>query len=130
MADQPRGAGPKRARKRPARAPTITDRIYQDDFDRVKPSKIVPGVVGRSAWFAERAGKYEQSMSVDRLVHGTAVAEQLLDADAPRRRVADDVAALLDRLADGDAKTRFAEPALLGADGRRRSLTDAGKGSA
>ena len=90
---------PSRTRKRQAAdagaQPQATDRVYERDFDKVRPGKLVPGVVGRSRWFAERAGEHEHALSLERLQRGISDAETLHDTASLRAQVLEEAHALL-----------------------------------
>lgn len=51
----------------PAGEPGAPGKLAQKDYGKVKPRRIVPGVMGRAAWFARRAGRKPNALSVERL---------------------------------------------------------------
>lgn len=107
---------------------TSSERVYQRDFYKVGPRKLVPGVVGRSGWFAERAGQHEDSLSITRLTRATAAAAATADPDVGRVSVRADAEAVLGLLAVRGEECNFARPTLLDRDGRSRQVTMPRKG--
>ena len=112
-----RRSATKTARRRPPQESPAAGRVFQQDFDKVKPRKLVPGVVGRSRWFAERAGTDEDALSLGRLLRGTESAARQLDRRSLRQQVAEDALALLDRLGRTGREWLREGPALLDVTG-------------
>ena len=96
------------------------DRVYARDFDKVRPEKLVPGVVGRSQWFTHRAGGNEHALSLERLRRGLRDAVHQLDPASLRAQVLEDAHTLLSDMSETMRKRSVGEPSLLDASGRRR----------
>jgi photosystem II stability/assembly factor-like uncharacterized protein len=96
------------------------ERVYERDFDKVRPEKLVPGVVGRSRWFAQRAGQHEQALSLERLQRGIRDAQELQDPASLRAQVLEDAHTLLAGMTETARNRLLGEPSLLDAAGRRR----------
>lgn len=77
-------------------------KVTDKQFFTVKPRKIVPGVVGRSEWFTERAGKRPNALTLRRLENALVDAETGRSADI-RREVADEALTSLSRVRTGRA---------------------------
>lgn len=118
-----RKGGKRRAAKKAPPKQTAAGRVHQRDFDKVKPSRLVPGVVGRSRWFAERAGTDEDALSLDRLLRATHGAERMLDRRSLRLQVAEEALALLDRVGRTGRDRMLQHPTLLDAAGQAQTLT-------
>lgn len=112
----------KAAKRRAPQRQTAGERVAQQDFDKVKPRRLVPGVVGRSHWFAERAGADEDALSLGRLLRGTRQAERQLDLRSLRQQVAEDAYALLDRSGRTGRERLLQGPALLDETGQAQAL--------
>ena len=70
------------AKRRRQQQPAAKSRRAQQAADTpptvLKPRKRIPGVEGRSAWFARRAGQHEHALSIERLRAGTTAADSML----------------------------------------------------
>ncbi len=95
-------------------------RVYARDFDKVRPEKLVPGVVGRSQWFAQRAGRHEQALSLERLRRGIRDAREQQDPASLRAQVLEDAHTVLAGMTETIRNRSLGEPSLLDAAGRRR----------
>jgi photosystem II stability/assembly factor-like uncharacterized protein len=113
-----------RRQRADARAqPQATDRVYERDFDKVRPRKLVPGVVGRSRWFAERAGEHEHALSLERLQRAINDAENLQDAASLRAQVLGEAHALLAGKTKTARERTLRKPSLLDIGGRPSTPT-------
>jgi hypothetical protein len=75
----------KQRRRRKPRPESL--RVRQRASEReviLSAPKLVPGIEGRSAWFATRAGAHERALSIERLRSAIAVAENMPDRAAIR----------------------------------------------
>lgn len=79
----------------PPYPPSLADRVYARDFGKIKPKRIEPGVIGRAAWFAARAGRNEAALSLSRWLRALAHVERFPSADTVRARAADTVRELI-----------------------------------
>lgn len=77
-------------------------KVSQKEFDTVKPLKFVPGPVGRAEWFAERAGKRPDALSLRRLENALIHTEAVESADA-RRDASEEALQSLGRVKGGRA---------------------------
>ena len=105
MADRKRA----KAAKAAGVAPRIA-KVAREDFQSVKPGKIVPGIVGRSEWFAERAGRKADALTLRRLEEATAQAQTTSVGDV-RIEAATEALESLSRM-----KTRGARVMAFGAE--------------
>jgi hypothetical protein len=113
-----------RRQRADARAqPQATDRVYERDFDKVRPRKLVPGVVGRSRWFAERAGEHEHALSLERLQRAINDAENLQDTASLRAQVLGEAHALLAGKTKTARERTLRKPSLLDIGGRPSTPT-------
>jgi hypothetical protein len=96
------------------------DRVYERDFDKVRPEKVVPGVVGRSQWFTWRAGQHEQALTLERLRRGIREAQEQEDSGSLRAQVLEDAYTLLAGMTETMRNRSLGEPTLLDTAGRRR----------
>jgi photosystem II stability/assembly factor-like uncharacterized protein len=105
--------------------PSQRGRVYPRDFDKVRPRKLLPGVVGRSQWFAERAGAQEDALSLERLRRGISDAENMRELGALRAEVIDEAHALLDDTTKATRKRvlRGPTPTLVDLAGRPHAPT-------
>jgi hypothetical protein len=84
------------------------------------PAKIVPGVIGRSAWFTERAGRTPTALSIGRMRAALGVVDDLERAARDGEGLPDQAYRLLER-ANRDASGSVA-PTLMKLDGRSVKL--------
>jgi hypothetical protein len=111
----------KQRQQRKPRAESGRSRRRAEDLkDAVlKPRQLVPGVVGRSAWFAQRAGSHERALSLERLLTATAAAERMPDAATVRDATFQEALVRLDRA----RRARLLKtPFLLDEAGRARDV--------
>lgn len=80
----------------------LIGKVTQKEFDTVKPPKIVPGVVGRSEWFTERAGRRPNALSLRRLENALIQAQTAETRDV-RNEVAEEALRSLSRVKGGRA---------------------------
>ena len=115
---------PRRTRKRQTAAAAARrqadDRVYERDFDKVRPDKLVPGIVGRSRWFAERTGEHQQALSLERLRRGLRDAQEMQDPASLREQVLEEAHTLLAGMTETTRNRLLREPGLLDRGGRRR----------
>jgi hypothetical protein len=101
-------------------SPSVQDRVYESDFDAVRPGKLLPGVVGRARWFAERSGDRPNALAVSRLLAGVRDAQRTLEPAELRANAVERGHALLES-ASKTARERVLpqqKPLLLDARGR------------
>ncbi|HET8742262.1 MAG TPA: hypothetical protein VFM41_06525 [Gaiella sp.] len=115
---------PRRTKKRQTTDATdrrrASGRVYARDFDKVRPEKLVPGVVGRSQWFTQRAGRDEHALSTERLRRGLRDAVHQLDPASLRAQVLEDAHTLFANMSETTRKRSVGETSLLDASGRRQ----------
>jgi photosystem II stability/assembly factor-like uncharacterized protein len=97
--------------------------VYARDFDLVGPYKLLPGVVGRSRWFAQRAGDHEHALSLKRLQRGLSDAETMDDAASLQAQVLEEAHSLLAVKAKTTRERTLRRPSLLDSAGRASALT-------
>jgi hypothetical protein len=68
----------RRRQQKPATSPRNVRQGGDAAVTVLKPRKRIPGIEGRSAWFARRAGHHEHALSIERLRAATAAAESML----------------------------------------------------
>ena len=73
------------------------ERVYRKDFRKIKPKRIVPGIVGRSSWFAERGGCGESALSIGRLSKAIQLSDSMTDLDSRLSQVEEDAREALRR---------------------------------
>ncbi len=88
----------------------------QSHTDNTKPLRTVPGVMGRAAWFAERAGCKPDSLSIERLRAALNAASRMLDTPKAPGDVLDQAHELIHR--SGLDRKRPGQPVLVDANGR------------
>ncbi|HEX5622232.1 MAG TPA: hypothetical protein VFX51_27650 [Solirubrobacteraceae bacterium] len=120
MPSQRRRANPGQSREA-ADQGAAAGRVYARDFDKVKPEKLVPGVVGRSQWFAQRAGRHEQALSLERLRRGIRDAREQQNPVSRKAQVLEDAHTLLAGMTATVRKRSLGELSLVDAAGRRRA---------
>lgn len=104
----------------PAKAVPVIEvpkRIVQADYGKFRPKRKVPGVIGRTEWFVERAGMRSGALSLERLMRATELAETLLSADELRKNVAEIAATFL-----AAARTKKQNHAALAFDGAGKTV--------
>lgn len=90
--------------------------------------KLIPGVVGRSAWFAERTGEHDGAMSIGRLTAALDIAERMPETAATLESgVVEAAESFLSDLENGSKEPRVEKPILIDAEGDSRVLKTAGK---
>jgi photosystem II stability/assembly factor-like uncharacterized protein len=94
---------------------TARRRVARKDFHRVGPAKVVPGVVGRSTWFAERAGNTPAALSIGRMQAALAAVEAMEEHARGPDRVLERAYELLNSLG---TRKRPSGPILVEASGR------------
>lgn len=87
------------------------ERIYQKDYGKIRPKRNLPGIMGRTAWFVERAGRMEGAGSLDRLMRATSAADNMLTQEQYRMQVADELRQQVFR--QGIAPERMRKEAML-----------------
>ena len=87
-----------------------------------KPRKLVPGVVGRSAWFTQRAGSHERALSTDRLTTAIAAAERMPDPATVRDLTFQEAQSALARVGRAARARLLKTPFLLDESGRARAV--------
>jgi photosystem II stability/assembly factor-like uncharacterized protein len=87
----------KRVRRRRVRARRSQARQRTDQQD-VRPRKIVPGIQGRSEWFAERTGRLPGSDSIQRLLSALKQTARITEAVQTPDPIVDQALDLLDRV--------------------------------
>lgn len=107
--------------KRPKRT-SVGSRAARRNGDEAttepKPQKRIPGIVGRSAWFAKRAGSHEQALSIERLRVATAAAESMLDRSALIGLTLRESQAIFSRLSKTERDRVLRTPTLIDVQGR------------
>jgi photosystem II stability/assembly factor-like uncharacterized protein len=83
-----------------------------------KPRRLVPGIEGRSAWFARRAGAHEWALSLERLRSALEAAESMPDKAAILEVTLQDALTLLSRLGKPARDRVRRTPTLLDFSGR------------
>lgn len=91
-------------------------RVLRKDFGKLKPGKIVPGVQGRSAWFAERLGFLAGAHSVRRLRAALDESDRMRETAERPDGVVDQAHALIRR--SNMARKRLTSAMLVTTDGR------------
>ncbi|MGH7711045.1 MAG: WD40/YVTN/BNR-like repeat-containing protein, partial [Gemmatimonadaceae bacterium] len=107
----------KKKSRKPTRRPRRAARVVAD---KVSPTKIVPGVMGRTKWFVERAGYKKDALSLRRLLGGLDTAERMAEASVAPDSLADDADALLRRARLLGKKLRA--PVFIDTNGRARDV--------
>src|SRR5687768_5111015 len=113
--DQPRRKSQSRSRKSRKDIDTAS-------VDILKPRKIVPGIEGRSAWFAERAGDHERSLSIERLKQATEAAESMLQQPAVQEITLREARTIFSLLGKGARERVQRTPLIVDARGRTRDI--------
>ena len=90
--------------------------------DILRPRKIVPGIEGRSAWFAKRAGEHEQALSIERLKQATEVAETMLQPPAVREGMFQEAQTIFGLLPHGARQRVKRSPLMVDPQGRVRDV--------
>jgi photosystem II stability/assembly factor-like uncharacterized protein len=101
--------------------------VEQRDFDAIKPRKILPGVIGRSLWFAERAGIHEDALSLERLLRATTTAERMHTLRSLRLEVSEEAREIVSRIPGTGAGTMYRQARLLQAKGGQTLRPMAGR---
>lgn len=107
--------------RRPQRKATRSGGVRREGDDAaVAPKALnkIPGVVGRSIWFANRAGGHEQSLSIERLRAAIADAEGMLDPASLVERTLQESQALFGRLRKAERDRVLRTPTMIDGQGR------------
>lgn len=115
MATSSTGPAPKSSES----ASTKRSRV-EDDFDESRYG--VPGVVGRSNWFAERAGTRPDALSIGRLKRAISVAEGMLDIRALRESVAEKALSALQHMSKAERERTMRRPSHIDGKGKSHKL--------
>jgi photosystem II stability/assembly factor-like uncharacterized protein len=115
------------AKQRRRRKPAPESRSVQRRADDravviLRPPKLVPGIEGRSAWFARRAGAHEHALSIERLRSAIAAAENMPDRAAILEDTLQEAQTLLSRLGKAARDRVLRTPTLLDSSGRVRDV--------
>ena len=108
-------------KQQPTRRPgqvRVTERVFERDFDKIAPAKLVPGVLGRTRWFTERAGARADALSLERWRRGVVQAEGTLSPETLRAQALEDAQSLMAGANRTARAQMLREPCLVDPSGR------------